>query len=218
MSPLAALGLFLRISLVLMGLSLTDPQDLNGTVVVILNLLCADMFISNSLRDRCFDTHTVAVAALLSRPLSLWRSTGDPSESTLPMVSASVLWCFACIAVIMLTKDSSDKKMEPAIAAIVNAECALGVAMTYAPLEPIGMYASRVSSFACLSALLYLDPPSGIGERGYLMCLLPVLLAEWTAACCFSLAAVVAICWSDVRWVLGATASDTASQSQDGLI
>lgn len=218
MSPFAALGLFLRISLVLLGLSFADHGEPNGAVIVILNLLCADRLMSSTLRDCCFDTHTVAVAALLSRPLSLWRSMGDPTESRLPMVTASVLWCFACIAVIMLTKGQAANRMEPAAAVVVNAECALAMVMTYAPLEPIGMYASRVSSFACLSALLYLDPPRGIGERGYLLCLLPVLLAEWSAACCFTLAAVVAICWADVRWILGMGAADTPTETPESLI
>ena len=204
MSFLAFLSLCLRLAVVLAGLSLANPEEFIGAVAIILNVLCIDRLACAQHKEGELDSHTLAVAALLARPLSLARSMGDPAGDRLPEAIAGAFWCAVCLVVTAMCKKKGGSAWLPAI---LNAECGLGVMLTYAPFEPLWMYSCRVVALACLSTLLYLDPPcrdSPIwGGRGFLVCFGPVMFADWWMACCFSLASLACVHWREIAWLLG---------------
>jgi len=205
LEPASVLTLFLRVAVVLGGLSLAQPEEFIGAVVMLLNVLCIDRLMSGAPREGELDSHTLAVVALLSRPLGLARSMGEPVSDRLPEVLLGITWCATGLGVAACAKGGGWA------AVILNAECGLGLMLTYAPFEPMGAYAPRVIFFAGLSLLMYsTPPPPNTGDppgrrvvdpsgRGYLACFLPVLFVDFWLACCFALASIACVIWREGR-------------------
>jgi len=192
--------LLLRVTVVVMELHMSPVEELLSAVVMLLTVLCVDQLISATLeqaRGGDFDAHTIAFAALVSRPLGLARSMWPPPTSSGVLVSSVMGAAWSAVGLMVTAvgkraRDDADGGWNPAI---INAECALGVMLTHAPFEPTWMYAARVYAFTFLSMLLYAGGPLGrncyIAERGYLVCFCPVLFAEPWTALSFTLASVL---------------------------
>jgi hypothetical protein len=213
MNPAKLMRLFLRVTVLLMQLYVTRPEEIVSAVVMLLTVLSVDQLMSAKFEqvDGDFDAHTIAFAALMSRPLGLARSMWAPSPEGSGFVSLAMgaSWCVAGLMLIHAGKVPRDREKGIWLPSIITAECGLGVMLTHAPFEPMWMYASRVFSFTCLSVLLYLDPPLErncyLGERGYLVCFCPVLFVDWWMACLFVMAGVACIYMDDLiglaaRW------------------
>ena len=224
--PAKLLRLFLRITIVLLELHMSPPEELVSAIVMLLTVLCIDQLMSAKFEqvDGDFDAHTIAFAALMSRPMGLVRSVWAPSPegSGFVALAMGVTWSVAGVTVTSIGKEPRGRSEGGWIPAIINAECALGVMLTYAPLEPMWMYTARVACFTCLSVMLYTGPPFGhncyLGERGYLACFCPVLFVDWWVSCCFAMGSVVCIFWGDLAWLLGAILARPQRQGLAGVI
>jgi hypothetical protein len=220
-----ALRLFLRIIVILEEMNLTPPEELVSAVVVLLAVLCIDQLMSATFEhvDGDFDAHTVAFAALMSRPLGLARSLWLPPADSMWFVNLAMgaVWCVAGAMVTAVGVVPRDRREGGWLPAIINAQCGLGVMLTYAPFEPTWMYACSVVAFACLSLMLYMGAPFGrncyLAERGYLVCFCPVLFVDWWLACCFAFTCVACIHKNELLWLAGREpAQNPQAQSEAG--
>jgi hypothetical protein len=223
--PAKLLRLFLRIIVVLLELHMSSPENLVSAVVMLLTVLCIDQLLSAKFEqvDGDFDAHTIAFAALMSRPLGLARSLWAPAPegSGFAALAMGAVWSVAGGMMTSIGKEARERREGNWLPAIINAQCGLGVMLTYAPFEPMWMYAARVAAFTCLSVLLYLGPPFGrncyLEERGYLVCFCPVLFVDWWMACCFAFSSVVYIHRNDLMWLVGrGPARDPQATSEPG--
>jgi hypothetical protein len=210
MNAAKLLRLCLRVFVVLLELYISPTEELVSAIVMLINVLCIEQMVSARFdhSGEGFDTHAVAMAVLLARPLGLARSTWNPSQDArISELAMEGTWCLICTVIAALGKEPRESAEGRWLPTILNAECALGVMLTYAPFDPMWMFASRVLSFTCLSVLLHMEQPFGrncyLGERGYLACFCPVLLVDRWMACCFTLLCVVCIHWDDLRTLAG---------------
>ena len=224
-----ALRLFLRIIVILEEMNLTPPEELVSAVVVLLAVLCIDQLMSATFEhvDGDFDAHTVAFAALMSRPLGLARSLWPPPPEGTWFVNLAMgaVWGVAGIMVTSVGVVPRETRDGGWLPAIIHAQCAMGVMMTYAPFEPTWMYACRVAAFTCLSLMLYMGTPFGrncyLAERGYLVCFCPVLFVNWWLACFFAFTCMLCIHKNELLWAAGrgpARDPQPASEAEDSLI
>ena len=221
--PAKVLRLFLRITVVVLELHLSPPEELVSAIVMLLTVLSIDQLMSATFEqaDGDFDSHTIAFAALMSRPLGLARSLWTPPAEGGWFVALAMgaTWSFAGLMVFSAGKEPRDRPEGSWVPAIINAECALGVMLTYAPFEPMWMFTARVLAFAGLSVLLYTGAPFGrncyLAERGYLTCFCPVLFVDWWMALFFAFMVVV-------LWLAGRRRAQDqpqpASEAEGGLI
>jgi len=219
-----------RVLIVLFEMHLTSQEGLVGAVVMLTTVLCVDRLITahSSQGDGDFDAHTVAFAAMLSRPLGLARSvlSSPVPDGRFSELAMGFAWCAAGATVAAIGREPRATAKGGWLPAIMSAECLLGVMLTYAPFEPTWMFSCRVVSFACLSALLHARPGTFgqncyLGERGYLACFCPVLFVDWWMACCFAAACVAIIHKSELALlteILRRQDHQAPSQDADSLI
>lgn len=204
MPPVAALRLLLRVALVVAGICLSQPSEWLGVSLILCNILLIDWLVCcvAQAEPSAVDEHSPAVAVIASAALSMLRTTSasQAEADALPRISTEIIWCCYCLAMTYQAKFPPPRN--PWLLTAVNAELLAIVSLYAAPPEHRVALGIRAALFALLSVSQYTESTectTFIQARGYLLCFLPVLVADYPVALIFACAGFFAIAMGEMH-------------------
>lgn len=204
MQPAAALRLLLRVALVVAGILLSQPSEWLGVSLILCNLLLIDWLVSCVAQPEpaAVDEHSPAVAVIAAAALRTLRTTSASQAEidAVPRISTEVIWCCYCLAMTYQAKFPPPRN--PWLHTAVNAELLAIVSLYAAPPEDRVALGIRAALFALLSVTQYTEMPeytTFIQARGYLLCFLPVLVADYPIAVLFACAGFFTVAMGELH-------------------
>ena len=201
----ALLRLELRVAVVAACLCLSHPGQFLGVALVLASGLLVDFILCLSLsvlEDTGVDEHSAAVAVLLAYALAGFRETPSPTvqSEVFTRYFLEVAWCAYCLGLTCQAKAPLPKSSWLAWA--LGAHFLVILSLFSAVPEPASRFAVRSGVFAILATV----QGSQLQEhdclalpRGYLLCFLPVLLADFIVVTVFASLGVLASIWADAQ-------------------
>jgi hypothetical protein len=200
-SPIARM--LTRMAVLVFLMSFMHFDQVWGWIGIALDLLLIDLLVMQAVWARCdgcgLDEHCPAVAVAVSFGVSQFRaSIQDEGKYATSVFVAQLIWC--CVCLVACTQAKQEAGRSAWVYGAVNLEFYLLMLISEGPQEAFEVFYWRAVLFAMLSCFLYSyvpNHPCMIGQRGYLLCYLPVLVVSFGMALAFSVLSLVATAYGD---------------------
>lgn len=201
----ALLRLELRVAVVAACLCLSHQGQFLGVALVLASGLLVDFVLCFSLsvpEQTGVDEHSAAAAVLLAYALSKFRETPSPTVQSEAFTRCflEVAWCAYCLGLTCHAKAPLPRSSWLAWA--LGAHFLVILSLFSAPQEPASRFAVRSGVFAILATVQSSQRQEHdclALPRGYLLCFLPVLLADFPVVTVFAGLGVLASMWADMQ-------------------